>query len=205
MSEQKSKFFEALVKAQLEIKAPFKDKTNPRFKTKYASIDSINEAIRIPLAKNDLTLSHTIEIIEGKHWLITTLFHVLGDFVSNKMPMFIEQQSSQGFASALTYARRYAIASLLALPTDEDDDAESAESEHKRISKEVVRMNESMCNAIHEWLSLFPDKARYDLIQTYQSRRPELKICKIEDIPAEFGEHIIATLRSRYEASNAKQ
>lgn len=120
-----------LVKAQLEIRAPEKDKTNPRFKTKYCSLDAIYAACRMPLAKNGITLSHSVEYVDGKSVLVTSLNHVSGDSLSNKIPIFVEHETSQGFASALTYSRRYAICSLLGLPTDDDDDGELATKEEK--------------------------------------------------------------------------
>lgn len=120
---------EALVKAQLEISAPVKDKINPRFKTSYCSLDSIYSACRLPLARNGITLSHSVEQEEGKTTLVTTLSHISGEQMSNRIPMFIDAQTSQGFASALTYARRYAVCSLIGLPTDDDDDGEVATQE----------------------------------------------------------------------------
>lgn len=129
-----------LVKAQLEIKAPEKDKVNPRFKTKYCSLDAIYVACRMPLAKNGITLSHSVENIDGKSVLVTSLNHVSGETISNKIPIFVEQQTSQGFASALTYSRRYAICSLLGLPTDEDDDGEQATKEERhRVTEDQAQ------------------------------------------------------------------
>ena len=123
-----SELTKAIVKAQLEISAPVKDKINPRFKSGYSSLDAIYAAVRIPLANNGLTLSHSVEMIEGKQVLVTTISHISGTSIHNKIPLFIENQTSQGFASALTYARRYATCSFLSLPSDEDDDGEVAEN-----------------------------------------------------------------------------
>lgn len=123
-----SELTKALVKAQLEISAPIKDKINPRFKSGYSSLDAIYAAVRLPLAMNGLTLSHSVETVEGKVVLVTTIRHIGGESICNHLPMFIENQTSQGFASALTYSRRYATCSLLSLPSDEDDDGESAEN-----------------------------------------------------------------------------
>lgn len=142
----------ALVKAQLEIKSPTKDKFNSRFKTAespkgspYCSLDSIYEATRLPLASNGLTVSHTTENVNGNSWLLrTTLMHISGESMSNLVPMFTERLDSQGFGSALTYARKYAICSLLGLSTEEDDDGNaSSEIKEKKISKsESVKKEE---------------------------------------------------------------
>lgn len=122
----------ALVKTQLEITPPAKDKINPRFKTGYSSLDAIYQACRVPLAKNGLTLSHSVETVDGKTYLVTTIYHVTGQSMSNKIPIFVEQQTSQSFASALTYSRRYAVCSIIGLPTEEDDDGERATAEEAK-------------------------------------------------------------------------
>lgn len=122
----------ALVKAQLEISPPVKDKENPRFKSKYASLDSMYNSCREVLAKNGMSLMHDVEKeVNGEtnkveYNLKTTLMHISGESLSNNFPMFVGEQTSQGLASARTYACRYATANLLALPSDEDDDGEQA-------------------------------------------------------------------------------
>jgi len=133
---------EALVSAQLLIKAPIKDKLNAFFKSAenpkgapYCSLDSIYESTRIPLASNGLTITHTTQNLNG--WsLLTTLMHVSGESICNTVPLFIDKLTSQGFGSALTYARKYAVCSLLGLPTEEDDDGNLAsDTKEKKAAK----------------------------------------------------------------------
>ena len=127
----------AIVKTQLEITPPVKDKVNPRFKTGYSSLDAIYASVRLPLAKNGLTLSHSVDTVEGKTVLITTLRHLSGEEVVNKIPMFLDNLTSQGFASSLTYSPRYAICSILGLPSDEDDDGEESQPQTKEPSASI--------------------------------------------------------------------
>lgn len=128
---EKLTYLECLVQAQLKIKAPKKDKVNPRFKTSYCSLDSIYDAIRIPLAEHGFTIRHTVVKDGEAYWLETFLHHSSGETLSNRMPMFVEQMTSQGFASASTYAKRYSLCALLGLPSDDDDDGEGAEAVQK--------------------------------------------------------------------------
>lgn len=125
----------ALVKAQQEIKPPKKDKYNTFHKYWYSSLDAIYEAIRAPLSDNGLLLSHTTEHQNGVYTLITAIHHIEGDKIYNSMPLLIGKVDSQGLGSALTYSRRYAICSLLALPTEEDDDGDQAV---KQQSQEIA-------------------------------------------------------------------
>lgn len=122
----KNEVIVALVAAQLEIKPPAKDMKNPHFKSKYCSLDSIYDAVRIPLAKNGLNLSHSVEMQGDKYFLKTMLYHTSGGEIFNITPMFVEKLTAQGYQSANTYARRSAITSLLGLPTEEDDDGNEA-------------------------------------------------------------------------------
>jgi len=128
MSEATSKIIEALVKAQKEIKPPVKDRMG-QFKNKYATLDAVYESCREVLAKNGMTLSHDVERVGESFDLITTLYHTSGEKLSMRCPICVERTGPQGFASALTYARRYGVCSLLALPADDDDDAAQAQKD----------------------------------------------------------------------------
>lgn len=123
-----SELAKSLSKAQQEINAPIKDKINPRFKSSYASIDSIYAAVRGPLHKNGLNLRHEMVVLDGKNFLKSTLMHDSGEEISIHMPMFIENNTNQSFGSSLTYISRYATCALLSLPSVEDDDGEAAEN-----------------------------------------------------------------------------
>ncbi len=112
----------ALVKTQLEITAPKKDKYNAHLKYAYCSLDSIYDSIRVPLAKNGLFLSHTVETEVGGMVLVTAITHVSGGSISNKVPLILSKMDSQGLGMALTYSRKYAICSLLSLPSEDDTD-----------------------------------------------------------------------------------
>lgn len=115
---------EALVKAQLHIKAPKKNGVNPMFKNRYATYEDIVEAVRLPLANEGLTLYHTTT--GDGQTLLTRLYHISGQYLENVFPMKVEKPNSQGMASANTYAKRQSICNLLGLAGDEDDDANAA-------------------------------------------------------------------------------
>ena len=146
--ENNNSLIQALTKAQLEIKAPEKDKYNIHFKSNYCSLDSIYIACRIPLAKQGLTLSHSVENVNGSNVLVTTLYHVSGEKITNVMPLYIDKQTSQGLGSALTYARRYAICSLLGLPTEDDDDGNIAVKAQEAVPETIRYLTEAQCASI---------------------------------------------------------
>lgn len=116
----------ALSKAQGQFKIAAFDKKNPHFKSSYASLESVHNAIREGLTANGLAIAHLID--DGK--MITTLFHTSGEWIGCELAL-PPGLSPQQLGSALTYFRRYSICCLLAIPSGEDDDGNSAEIAHK--------------------------------------------------------------------------
>lgn len=150
----------ALIKAQKAIKIPEKSGKNEFIKKAgkpmaYATLDDIYHAIRKPLLDNDLFITHTVEEQNGSTYWITTLMHVSGETLSNKVPLLIEKQTSQGMGSARTYACRYGICSLLGLPQEEDDDAQSQEQNGSKVK--VAKISEQEFKELSFYLDKLPE------------------------------------------------
>lgn len=133
-----------LSKAQGQFKVAVFDKKNPHFKSSYASLESVHNAIREGLALNGLAIAHLIE--DGK--MLTTLFHESGEWIGCELVLPVGL-SPQQLGSALTYFRRYSICCLLAIPSGEDDDGNSAEVAHKSFP---VNLSTSECIEIDRLL-----------------------------------------------------
>lgn len=124
-SEITNELFTALSIAQSHIDAVSKDSTNPFFKSKYASLSSVWAACRHHLTDVGLSIVQGIGHSEGGHVLITRLSHKSGQWIEDDgIPLITSKNDMQGLGSAITYARRYALASLVGL-SQEDDDGES--------------------------------------------------------------------------------
>jgi hypothetical protein len=114
----------ALGKAQSEIKAiPF-DATNPFFKSKYTSLGAIIEVTKPILHKNGLTVSQPVTSDNGLVGITTFLVHDSGEYLESTVTMAIGAGANpaQEAGKAITYLRRYSLASLLNLYSDEDTD-----------------------------------------------------------------------------------
>jgi ERF superfamily len=120
----------ALSKAQASITGALKDSANPFFKSKYADLASCWDACRKPLTDNGLAVIQTIEAGEGRAVLVTTLAHLGGEWIKSYCPILTKDDSPQALGSAITYARRYALAAMVGL-AQIDDDAEAAQGRHK--------------------------------------------------------------------------
>lgn len=117
----------ALAAAQGEIANAKKDATNPHFKNSYASLASIRDAITPALSRHGLAVSQLTEPHgpEGV-CVVTMLMHESGEWIRSRLFVPVSKKDAQGFGSALSYARRYALAAIANVATDDDDDAETA-------------------------------------------------------------------------------
>jgi hypothetical protein len=84
-------------------------------------------AVRPVLNKHGLVYAQFPTNLDGAPALETMLIHAeSGEDIAAVMPLVLTKNDPQGYGSALTYARRYALLSILGLVGDEDDDANSA-------------------------------------------------------------------------------
>jgi hypothetical protein len=120
-SEQINELATALAKCQAEMNFAIKDSVNPAFRSKYADLSAVWEAIRQPLTKNGLAVVQTIDLMDGKTVLISTLMHVSGQWIRSCLPIKTDKDTCQGWGSGITYARRYALAALVGCVQDDDD------------------------------------------------------------------------------------
>jgi len=114
----------ALILFQMKVEKIKKDATNPFFKSKYASLSNIQDAISNPLAESGLTYS---QFPDGDHGLTTIIMHGnSGEWIQSTYRMKPVKDDPQGIGSSITYQKRYAIAGALALNIDDDDDGNTA-------------------------------------------------------------------------------
>lgn len=121
MSDSLSNVCKALAAAQGKLRKAVKDSTNPHFRSRYADLESVIEAMREPFASEGLSVVQSV--YDGM--LSTTIYHASGESISSTVPLFIPKQDMQGVGSAITYARRYGLAAACGI-SQTDDDGQSA-------------------------------------------------------------------------------
>lgn len=114
------KLFDALAKAQGEIRGAAKDATNPHFKSKYADLASIVDAAR-PLAKHGIATVQIPFSENGEIGVTTILGHGSGEWISGRLSVKPLKLDPQGAGSVLTYLRRYSLAAMAGIAPEEDD------------------------------------------------------------------------------------
>jgi hypothetical protein len=118
----------ALSKAQGEFTAAEMDGVNPHFKSKYATLSSIQAATRPVLAKNGLSICQIPTIIDNEMVLETRLMHTSGQQLVSRWPIPLDAIQKMG--SYLTYAKRYSWSAMCGISGDEDDDGNAAAATH---------------------------------------------------------------------------
>jgi hypothetical protein len=113
----------ALAVAQGEMENAKKVSNNPHFKSKYADLATIWDAIREPLSRNGLSvLQLPCEAPDGKVGLKTILTHSSGQFIEESFFVGLKDASNpQQVGSALTYMKRYALLGVAGIASEDDD------------------------------------------------------------------------------------
>lgn len=118
-SEKITNLTKALHMFQSEVNKIKKDAKNPHFKSSYASLSNILDAVTPVL--NTCGLLMTSHPDDG--FLVTTIYHAeSGEFMQSEYPLVSKDASNpQLTGSLISYARRYSIMSILNLNMDDDD------------------------------------------------------------------------------------
>jgi len=127
-----------------EIEAATKSAENPFFKSKYADLGAIIDAVKPPLVKHGLFFTQRCQPAEGGVCVQTVLHHSGGESL-DLGTLFVPAKSNdaQAFGSALSYCRRYSLQTAFGVPTEDDDGnaatkaAEGAGNNHRANQAEA--------------------------------------------------------------------
>lgn len=127
MSEKTTNIYTALLKAQADMGPVKKDATNPAFKSKYATLQSVLDTIDKPLADNGLVMLQRLQVGASGQELITAIIHADSGESIDSIALVVCKDATdpQKIGGAISYFRRYSLLALLGL-APEDDDANAA-------------------------------------------------------------------------------
>src|ERR1700681_598589 len=142
----------ALAKAQTELSTPEKAMVGTVYTVRsdspqsfrYASLSSGLDIIRKTLGGQQIAIAQTTDIdrANGMVNLTTLLLHTSGEWISSDWPVcqLSETSAPRRMGAALTYARRYALFTMVGIAGEDDLDApESSSDEPPRGQAEVGR------------------------------------------------------------------
>jgi hypothetical protein len=114
----------ALSAAQGEIEGALRGNINPYFRSKYADLSSVWQAIRAPFAKHGLSIVQGLSSTDSGISCETVLLHASGQWVSSTLTIPADKLNAHGYGSAATYARRFALMGMTGIaPVDDDGNA----------------------------------------------------------------------------------
>jgi hypothetical protein len=112
----------ALVKAQRAFGPALKTSTNPHFRSRYADLSACVEAVIDALNENGIFLLQKNYDCNDGIMCETVFVHESGEMLECGIVHFpAVKQDPQGYASALTYARRYSLMSACGIAPEDDD------------------------------------------------------------------------------------
>lgn len=130
--EINQKFNDAIVAFREDVGTIAKDGSNPHFKSRYATLPGILDAIAGPMKKHGLTFH---QMPDGLGRLMTVIAHRDGGHIEGVIEMRSPDDKAQTYGSMITYSRRYALVTMLGLNVDEDDDGNAASAVKPKAAK----------------------------------------------------------------------
>lgn len=112
----------SFIAAQAEFGAAVKGAVNPHFKSRYADLSAVLEAVLPALNKHGLGLLYRVHDCDVGVRLEAVVIHTSGEELSSGiLHLPVAKNDSQAVGSALSYGKRYLAAGIFALQTADDD------------------------------------------------------------------------------------
>jgi hypothetical protein len=162
------------INLQAALPSVTKDAVNPHFRSKYASLDHIQDVVFPVLAKHNFAFIARPSTFDGERpSLKYGLLHTSGESVDGEMPLLLKSNDPQGQGSALTYARRYALSAILGLSTGEDDDGNVATAQAKAGAVPLTTQTKNRLRQIFSDQDLKGDDASQFIRSVIDKDQPE--------------------------------
>lgn len=154
-------FAAALATAQGAMSGAAKDSKNPHFRSSYASLSSVVEAIRGPLSAAGIGWTQAVDVEGSSVAVRTILLYQDREYQWGVIRAQAKDASPQAIGSTTTYLRRYSLMAALGVPA-EDDDGEAGQRREPTSPREpaspapVVAMTphplDAQPEAVDAWL-----------------------------------------------------
>lgn len=129
MADPQASLCAAMAEAFAEFEGATKSKPNPAFRSKYADLSAVIDAVRPALVKHGLFFNQETDEHAGGVCVETVVRHGGGgELRLGKLFVPAAKQDAHGYGSALTYARRYSLMTAFGIPAEDDDGNAAAKS-----------------------------------------------------------------------------
>lgn len=161
-SESIKELSTALCKAQKSMGSASKDSVNPFFKSDYADLLSVVNAVKVPFSENGLSYSQFPIFNDGFVGVETILMHESGEWIESELLLPMKKPDAQAAGSAITYARRYALQAIAGIPAEDDDGNSASKAKLSDVDQQWVDAIKAGTNSLDE----ITDPAQRKLIET---------------------------------------
>ena len=170
----------AMAMAFAKIEAATKSANNPHFKSKYADLGAVIDAVKPPLIEHGLFFTQRCHPCDNGVTVETVLHHEGGDELSlGSLFVPANKQDAQGFGSALTYARRYGLMTAFGVPAEDDDGNAAGKATANPITGEQPPAKSAARDAAP--FTLGPAKNKTDLKAKGRDFWRDVEACEDED------------------------
>ena len=150
-SEKVDQISAALLSAQIALRPAIKDSQNPHFKSRFASLEAVIEAVNEAFHPAGLVVTQLPTTSPDGVTLRTVLLHpASGQWIASDLTLRPKMDDPQKVGACITYARRFALAALACL-SQVDDDGEFANGRAPAITSAAGSSTHRMER--HEWPS----------------------------------------------------
>lgn len=182
----------ALVQAQVAMKNPRFDATNPHFKMRYASLAAVRDAVTPVLAQHGLAVTQLLTSTDGRICCETILWHTSGQYLGSTLSLPVGKNEAQSYGAASTYARRYGLMALCNVVGDTDDDGEDPAPLPSKAQAQAARDYVAEIDAV-----LRRAGRDSDAIAAYWEKMcVRCKVEEVEDIPPHYLPKFLAEVQA---------
>jgi hypothetical protein len=167
----------AFLKAQQQMGYADKDRKNPHFKSTYSTLLSVTNAVKGPLNDNGIYITHYTHYLDNIFYVGTRLVHApTGKLVATmEIPTPIGKMQELG--SAVSYAKRYTLQAVCAIPSD-DDDGHKAQSLPEQKKSEAKGLTQDQKTKLYALMQEYG----WDQQKVVDAMKNVLKISSTNDI-----------------------
>ena len=186
----------AFAVAQAQMGSAFKNAKNPFLKNKYADLTAIQNAVYPAFHANGFAIMQSPGKDEFGPFVETIFAHVSGDKYSGKVYLEYKANDMQSLGGAITYARRYGLASISVVPI-EDDDGNAATGQYKSVPSHTSHTTPTARGRGVKLLNFLKDDMVTEVrLRTMEDEANEvIKAVKLED--TEWAKHIELALEAK--------
>lgn len=168
-------FVKAFAAAQADMKNATLNKTNPHFNSKYADLAEIRDCTVPILARHGIATTQLPVVDDnGTFVLVTQLLFNDTVHLEAQFPLPANTDKPQQIGSAITYARRYSLASICCISADDDDDGNAAQAGTSQAAAPPRRMSAQQAKREIDWQKVEGWIAEANNAKMIDTRRAEI-------------------------------